>query len=121
MQMKQYPFYIKSTVILFGIVLLIYSLVILRGILVPFAFALIIAILLNPLVNKFRKMGLGQVLSIVFSMLIALLIFGGVMYFLSSQIIGFGENFPALKEKFGTLLKQLQDWVHTSFGVSIAK
>jgi len=121
MQMKQYPFYIKSTVILFGIVLLIYSLVILRGILVPFAFALIIAILLNPLVNKFRKMGLGQVVAIVFSMLIALLIFGGVMYFLSSQIIGFGENFPALKEKFGTLLKQLQDWVHTSFGVSIGK
>src|SRR5215212_6266244 len=121
MQLKQYPFYLKSTVILFGIILLVYSLVILRGILVPFSFALIIAILLNPLVNRFMKMGLGKVPAIICSMLIALLIFGGVMYFLSSQIIGFGENFPALKEKFGTLLTQLQDWVHTSFGVSIGK
>ncbi|MGZ5192146.1 MAG: AI-2E family transporter, partial [Flavisolibacter sp.] len=102
-------------------ILLVYTLVTLRGILVPFSFALIIAILLNPLVNRFRNWGVGQILSIIFAMLIAVLIFGGVMYFLSSQIIGFSENFPALKEKFGTLLEQLQDWVKTAFGISIVK
>jgi predicted PurR-regulated permease PerM len=119
MQIKQYPFYIKSTVILFGIVLMVYSMSILRGILVPFSFALIIAILLNPLVNRFRRMGAGRVVAIIFSMLIALVVFGGVMYFLSSQIVGFSENFPALKEKFGVLLNQLQAWVQSNFGVSI--
>ena len=121
MQMKQYPFYLKSTVILLGIVLLIYSLVTLRGILVPFSFALIIAILLNPLVNKFRRMGIGQIFGIIFSMLIALLVFGGIMYFLSSQVIGFSENLPMLKEKFGILLGQLQQWVKSTFGISISK
>lgn len=121
MQMKQYPFYLKSTVILLGIVLLIYSLVTLRGILVPFSFALIIAILLNPLVNKFRRMGIGQIFGIIFSMLIALLVFGGIMYFLSSQVIGFSENLPMLKEKFGILLGQLQQWVKSTFGISINK
>lgn len=35
---KQYPFYIKSTVILFGLVLLSYSLLTLRDILAPIAF-----------------------------------------------------------------------------------
>lgn len=119
--MKQYPFYLKSTVILLGIVLLIYSLVTLRGILVPFSFALIIAILLNPLVNKFRRMGIGQIFGIIFSMLIALLVFGGIMYFLSSQVIGFSENLPMLKEKFGILLGQLQQWVKSTFGISINK
>jgi predicted PurR-regulated permease PerM len=121
MQVKQYPFYIKSTVILLGIALLMFCMFILRSVLVPFSFALIIAILLNPLVNRFKKMGLSNVFAIIFSMLIALLVFGGVMYFLSSQIVGFGENLPALKEKFGTLLKQLQDWVKTTFGISIAR
>ena len=93
----------------------------LRGILVPFAFALIIAILLNPLVNQFQKKGVGKIFAIIFSMLIALLVLGGIMYFISSQVIGFSENLPILKERFYELLKQLQDWVHTKFGISIAR
>jgi len=44
MQIRQYPFYFKATVILFGLGLFVYSLPMLSGILVPFAFALIIAI-----------------------------------------------------------------------------
>lgn len=119
MQVKQYPFYLKSTIILLGIVLFVYILVNLRGVLVPFSFALIIAILLNPLVNRFRKMGLSHVLSIATAMLIAFIIISGVLYFLSSQIIGFGENFPILKEKFALLLSQLQQWVQNTFGLAI--
>jgi len=119
MQTKQYPFYLKATAILFGLVLFAYSLAMLRGILVPFSFALIIAILLNPLVNQFQRKGVGKIFAIIFSMLIALLVFGGIMYFISSQLMGFSENFPVLKDKFYELLKQLQAWVQTSFGISI--
>lgn len=93
----------------------------LRDILVPFSFALIIAILLNPLVNKFQRIGVGKVFAIIFSMLIALLVFAGIMYFISSQVVGFSENLPVLKDKLYQLLQQLQAWVHTKFGISIAK
>jgi predicted PurR-regulated permease PerM len=88
---------------------------------VPFAFAMIFAILLNPLVTKFRKAGLGNVLSIIVAMLIAIIVFAAIMYFLSSQIAGFAESFPALKDKFSLLLNQLKNWVQQSFGISIAK
>jgi predicted PurR-regulated permease PerM len=121
MQTKPYPFYFKATILLFGLMLLVYSLAMLRSILVPFAFALIIAILLNPLENKFQRIGVGKVFAIIFSMLIALLVFGGIMYFISSQVAGFTENFPILKEKFLQLLEQLKAWVHIKFGISIAK
>jgi predicted PurR-regulated permease PerM len=121
MQVKQYPFYIKSTVILFGIVLLSYSLISLRGILVPISFAVIIAILLNPLVNRFKKWGISPVFSIIIAMLIALIVFCAILYFLSSQIIGFGDNLPLLKSKFETLLQDLQHWLHIKFGLSINK
>ncbi|MFL5811602.1 MAG: AI-2E family transporter [Flavisolibacter sp.] len=121
MQTKEYPFYIKGTVIILGLVLSVFILITLRGILVPFAFALVIAILLNPLVNRFRKWGLGHIPSIIFSMLLALVLFGGVMYFLSSQIVGFGENFPALQQKFGTLLIQLEHWIQSTFGIAVNK
>jgi len=83
MQIKQYPFYFKTTVKLFGLVLLVYSLSMLSSILIPFSFALIIAILLNPLVNSFQRKGAGKIFAILFSMLIALLVLGGIMYFIS--------------------------------------
>src|SRR5688500_2674799 len=121
MQTKQYPYYLKATVILFGIVLVVYSMSVLRGIMVPFAIAMIIAILLNPLVTKFRQSGLPNVLAILLSMLIALSIFGGIMYFLSSQIAGFADSFPALKSKFSLILNDLKNWVLATFGISIEK
>ncbi|MGZ3880763.1 MAG: AI-2E family transporter [Flavisolibacter sp.] len=121
MQVKQYPFYFKTTVILFGLVLIVYAMATLRDILVPFCFALIIAILLNPLVNKFQRMGVGKIVSIIFSMVIALVVFGGIAYFISSQVAGFSENFPVLKDKLLQLLQQVQGWVHTKFGISLSK
>lgn len=121
MQIKQYPFYLKSTAILLGIVLFVYILVNLSGILIPFSFALIIAILLNPLVNRFNKIGLNHIISIIVSMVIALVIISSILYFLSSQIIGFGENLPILKQKFAALLSELQQWVKHTFGMTITK
>ena len=121
METRHYPFYFKTTVILFGVVLFVYCLSVLRGIMVPFAFAMIIAILLNPLVNQFQKRGVGKVLAIIFSMLVAFLVFGGIMYFISSQVVGFSESFPILRDKFYDLLKQLQAWVNSNFGISISK
>ena len=121
MQVKQYPFYIKSTVILFGIILLTYSLINLRDILVPVSFAVIIAILLNPLVTRFRKTGISHVLSIIIAMLIAVAVITGILYFLSSQIIGFGDNLPMIKTKFSSILRELQQWVQVKFGLGIKK
>lgn len=121
MQVKQYPFYIKVTVILFGIILLTYALINLRDILVPISFAVIISILLNPLVTRLKKSGISHVFSIIIVMVIALIFFGATLYFLSSQIIGFGDNLPLLKSKFSTLLHQLQEWLHFKFGVAINK
>jgi predicted PurR-regulated permease PerM len=121
MQTKQYPFYLKSTIILFGIILLTYTLINLRDILVPVGFAVIFAILLNPLVTRFKKAGISNFLSITISLLIAIIVICGILYFLSSQIIGFGDNLPIIKSKFADLLHQLQNWLQVKFGLGIKK
>lgn len=118
---KELPFYAKVTVILLGLVLFTFILKTLGDIITPLAFAVIIAILLNPLVNWLGKRKLGKVPSIIIAMVVTLLAVAGIFYFLSSQIAGFGENLPALKAKFGTLLHTLQTWVQAKFGVSTAK
>jgi hypothetical protein len=51
---KVYPFFIKATVILFGLILFCYTLHVLAPVLVPFAFAGLLAILLNPVANRFQ-------------------------------------------------------------------
>ncbi|MXV51121.1 AI-2E family transporter [Pedobacter sp. HMF7647] len=121
MAVKQYPFFVKSTVVLFGLTLLAYALLNLKDIFSPLAFALIIAILLNPLVNKLKKNRLPTVVSIILSMLLGVLVLGGILYFLSSQIANFSETYPVLKEKFHTLQGQLQHWVQQEFGIAINK
>ena len=121
MQVKQYPFYFKSTMVLFGLVLTTFVLLTLRDILVPFAFSMIIAVLLNPLVNRFNRYGLSKGVSISVAMIIAVTIFCSILYFLSSQIVGFGENFGLLKQKFSSILTVLQQWVQAKFGMEIDK
>ena len=121
MQVKQYPFYIKSTVTLLGIILLTYSLINLRDILVPIAFAVIFAILLNPLVGRFQKAGINHLFAISIAMLLAIVVVCGILYFLSSQIIGFGDNLPVIKNKFADILHGLQQWLQVKFGLAINK
>jgi predicted PurR-regulated permease PerM len=121
MQVKELPFYAKVTIILFGLILATYILKNLGDILTPLAFAVIIAILLNPLVNRLGTYKVGKIPSIFLAMLLAILVIAGIFYFLSSQIIGFGENLPALKAKFSSLLASLQSWLQQKFGLSIAK
>lgn len=118
---KDYPFYIKSTVIIFGLILLTYVLINLRDILVPLSFAMIIAILLNPLVSRFQKKRIPKVLSIILTMLIALIFMLGLFYFLSTQLAQFGESAPLLVKKFNDLLGTFTIWVKNQFGISFEK
>jgi predicted PurR-regulated permease PerM len=118
---KQYPFYLKSTVTLFGLILVTYVLIKLGDILTPLAFAVIIAILLNPLVNKLRKHKVPNVLSIIIALLIALTALGLILYFLSSQIAGLSENLPLLKSRFNDILHDVQIWLESKFGLSLKK
>ncbi len=118
---KQYPFYLKSTVILFGLMLLTFALFTLKSILVPIAFALIITILLNPLVNKLQKIGVKRILAIVLALSLAILVVGGILYFISSQIMHFGDNLPVLKQKFNEHLMSLHNWIAAKFNVPVAK
>jgi len=54
-------------------------------------------------------------------MLVALLVLASIIYFLSSQVIKFGENFSALKEKLSLLMTDIQLWVNGKFGIPVEK
>jgi predicted PurR-regulated permease PerM len=118
---REYPFYLKTTVILFGLILLAYVLFNLQSILVPFAFALIIAILLNPISNLLQRTRLPKAAAILIAILVAYIIVGSILFFLSVQMMHFSDSFPALEVKFGHIFHDLQYWLQSKYNLTIPK
>ncbi|WP_217452073.1 AI-2E family transporter [Mucilaginibacter humi] len=121
MAAKEYPFYLKTTVILFGLVLLVYVFAQLEDILVPLAFAAFLSVLLNPLANRFEHYGIPKIYAICLAMLIAFVVVAAVFYFLSTQIIQFGDSLPMLKQKFAEMSVDLKKWIAATFGLAVKK
>ncbi len=118
--LKEYPFYIKVPVILLGLVISIFMLYVLKDILVPLAFACLIATLLNPLCNRLERK-VPKIVAIIISLLIAIGILIGVFYFLSTQVAHFFDDLDSVKVKFNELIHNIQAWLQKSFGLSASK
>ncbi len=118
---KKYPFFLQSTVTLFGIMLFVYMLFVLKGIMIPIAFTLMIAILLNPFVNFLNRKKINRVVAISIALLTAILFVAGVLYFISSQIVRFSNNMPALEQKFSLLFHDLQLWLQNNYSLPLYK
>ncbi|MBA3828758.1 MAG: AI-2E family transporter [Taibaiella sp.] len=118
--LKTYPFFIKATVSLLGLVLCAHILGALGSILVPFFISGLIAVLLNPLTSWLEKR-IPRLPAVLISLVLALAVFGTLLYFLSTQIATFTEMMPAIKLKFFYLITELQHWINATFGVSMDK
>jgi predicted PurR-regulated permease PerM len=114
------PLYLKLSQVLIGIVAFFFILYIGRGIIIPLVFALILAILLNPVVN-FLQRKTNRVIAIILVVFFALLIILAVVYFISSQVGMFSEALSQLKQKFTLLLTDSVNWISQTFNVSTEK
>ena len=121
MTVKQYPFYIKATVILIGLFYLVSILNVLSGILIPFAFAVLFAILLNPLYNRLLRFKMPRPLAVLCTLLVGIGFMALLGYLLSTQVAQFGQSFPILKVRFTEITDNLEHWISFKFGISIEK
>jgi predicted PurR-regulated permease PerM len=119
--LKKYPFYLKSTVILFGLVLFVYILFNLGEILVPLAFALMLAILLNPLTILLEKWRLPHALAITVAILVAVLFIAGVAYLLYMEIGSFSDQLPLFKKKLTEMAANVQRYASQHLGITYKK
>jgi predicted PurR-regulated permease PerM len=119
--LKKYPFYIKCTVILFGLALFSLSIFTLRSVLVPLSFGLMLAVLLNPVVNFLLKRKINRILSIAIALIAAIILFSAIGYFLATQIASFSDQLPTLKKKFFELLQKFQGELSHRFNLNMNK
>ncbi|MDP9076211.1 MAG: AI-2E family transporter [Bacteroidota bacterium] len=121
MTVKAYPFYLKATIILIGLYYMVSIMNALAGILVPFAFAALFAVLLNPLYNRLLRFKLPGALAVLCTVLVGIGFMTLLGYLLSTQVAQFGQSFPLLKVRFGQMTDSLEQWISVKFGVSIDK
>src|SRR5690625_1120979 len=91
---NNYPFWLRGTIILFGLTLFFALLSYGRFILMPLAISALLALLLEPLCKTFEKIKIGRVGSILLSMVIVSLVIGAVIWFFSTQLVQFAEQLP---------------------------
>jgi len=91
-----------------------------QAVLVPIAFACLIALLLMPLCNFFEKQGFPRLFAALISIILGLMFFTLVSYFISSQIISFKNDLPVMARKLTESLEELQNWIIQKFHVTPA-
>lgn len=112
------PFYFRFTMILLMLALIGMFIYLGSDLVVPFSLATLIAILLMPLCNFLQRKGLSRLFAVILSLLVAVLFIGGVLYFLSSQIASFFNDFDAIKKGINVHLGTLQGWIKQRWGFS---
>ncbi|QKJ31647.1 AI-2E family transporter [Mucilaginibacter mali] len=120
-KIKDQPFYVQSTVVLLGLILIVFIFSTLADVLIPLAFAAFLAILLNPLCSRLEKLKIKKIYAIIISMLIAIVVTAAVFYFLATQMIQFGQSAPMLTDKLTAMFTDLKNWVQSTFGLAVAK
>lgn len=115
-----HPFFVKAPLILLGLVLTVYILSVLSDIFIPVAFAVLIAILLNPFYVRLQRI-MPKVPAIILSILMALLFVAGLLWFLSTQIAGFVDKIPLIQKKVGMLMADADMWTSKHFNINLKK
>ena len=100
------PFYAKVTIFLVGLVAFISIMYFAKSIIVPIVFAVVIAMVLQPVVNFFIRLKINRVFAIVITMLLTFIVIAGFGMLLISQASRFGESWPILVEKFTAIINQ---------------
>jgi predicted PurR-regulated permease PerM len=117
MATQTHPPFMRISMTLLTIALIMTGLYLGRGILIPFFFACLLATVLNPLVNFLTRKKVDRVASIFLCLVTALGVIFGILYFLSTQIGAFLEDIPLLKERLGEMMVEIKVWIRENFNI----
>jgi predicted PurR-regulated permease PerM len=116
-----FPFYIKASLGLVGVYLLITMLYIGQALIVPLIYAVIIASVISPMVGFLVSKRVNRSLAILIAMVLLTAFSAVIITVLSSQLVRFSESFPAIYQNFLHFLDKTVAWVSANFNISSRK
>jgi len=109
----------KITQPLFLIVLIITLLIILKGFLIPFSYGLLIALIVYPICKKLENKKVPRSIAIFISLFIVAVILSIIIFIFILQLKVLSKELPEITIRLNQLLLDTQNWIDTSFGMSI--
>jgi predicted PurR-regulated permease PerM len=116
--MKEYPLYLKSTILLFLMIMIFYVLASAKSFLVPLSLGVLLTFLLMPVSRWLISKKVPETLAILLSIILMIILLGSLIFFLSSQVMSFSEELPLLNEKFAEKFNSIQLFIAEKFKVS---
>lgn len=103
------------------IALAITATVLASDIIIPLAFAAIVAVVMLPLVKKLERRGLGTALSITLVLLMTVIVMVGFIWLVVDQVIALVNDLPNLQVRFESYVNQLSATLQRDFGISTSE
>jgi len=107
-------FLVKLSLVLFCLLAISFIIWIGQDIIVPIAFATLLAILLLPF-NNFLERKMSRVWAISVSLTISLIVLFGIIYFFSVHVSSFVDDLPRIKSQLNRHLRTVQTWAYNQF------
>lgn len=115
---QKLPFIAKFAFALIAVTILVYWLVVLQDILVPFFISIILSMSVYPVANWLENKGIGRVWAIAITLILFLVIAGSIIWLASTQIGNFGEMLPQLQTRSLDLANKLQLWAENNLHIA---
>jgi len=116
--MLKLPFYVRLACILFALALILFFMYLGRSLLVPLFFSFLVAILLHPAVRFLENRHFPRSLACLTTLLLFMILFGGLFYFFSHQMVRLSRDLPSLQAKVTDKWNDMQDWISVRYHVS---
>jgi predicted PurR-regulated permease PerM len=118
--MKDYPLF-RPTIAIIFILALIAFLYFTRAFLIPVSIAVLFAFLLFPISRRMERWRFPRSIAIIISLLVAMAILGGLIFFFVSQVQSFASDLPQLREQVSAKMETLQAFVERKTHISEEK
>jgi predicted PurR-regulated permease PerM len=89
-----------------------------HGVLVPIYFSILLSILLLPVTNLLQKCYLPRTLANLVAVVLALALIATIVYFISTQMVGFLKDIPAIRQHLAEHITSLQQWLEQKWHIS---
>ncbi len=112
------PLYLKTVLVIVGLVAFVFILYIAQNILIPIVFATILAVVLHPAVNLLIRFRFHRIAAIIIVMFLSFILIASFGTLLFSQASRFTESLPRLVDKFTEIINQVIFWASGYFDIS---
>jgi predicted PurR-regulated permease PerM len=85
---------------------------------VPLTIAIFFTFLLYPISRKLERYKVPRAIAIIISLLIAIIFFGGIVYFFIQQLNSFRDDLPELKTQLATKGGRVLEWIESRTRIS---